>query len=445
MGAINPFKLLIISIAIWIFFYIQIDVDYIYEGSAFFPILTLLGYIVIFVIGIYSLKKENVLNLKTTSSKKIKQIVFLFFVVGTIGVFFKMYSGFFNSGIYLAEDVFEKRLENMTKELTGGISGIIGSILFPFSFVALLITIYNYKLFSRMSIFFIAFFGLYPFVETFFMGGRTTIALLGTTLIFIMYASFNKNSTFKLTRININNGYLFSFPSFLRKKRIVIPLVAVVLIFISYSVRVVNQRLDRFSYGDRTFKIWEQKDYQWVEFNDEIKKEYFTGTKKEKALIIGLHSIKHYFVHGVFEYIRLVNDLDSTLGYYYGQYQFNVFFKFFKALGVPLKSLEELDSVVNRQAVYTTFWGPFYIDFGVFGLIVMFFWGRFVKRIYVYAVRRETQYVIFYGYISTIIITSTFINFLQGSSSYYLFAFFVTLLAFKLWPNNLRMIVNEKA
>jgi oligosaccharide repeat unit polymerase len=121
--------------------------------------------------------------------------------------------------------------------------------------------------------------------------------------------------------------------------------------------------------------------------------------------------------------------------------EFYVFFKFFKALGVPLPSKLEMADIIDRQSVYRTFWGEFYIDFGLFGILIMFFWGRFIKRIYIYAKRQHTQYVIFYSYLSTIIITSFFINFLLGSSSYYLFAFLSTLLIFKIWPENLKIVM----
>jgi len=221
------------------------------------------------------------------------------------------------------------------------------------------------------------------------------------------------------------------------QKKIVIPLILVVAGFTYYSVVVVNDRFTRFGYQDHIFEVMEGKDNKWVEFDEEFKVEYFKSSEEEKGKMIGVFSLKHYFVHGVIEYIRMVNHLDSVTGYYYGQYEFNVFFKFFKSLGLPLKSLSDLNEIISRKSVYKTFWGSFYIDFGVFGVFVMFFWGRFVKRLYVLTKRGCTQYAIFYGYLSTILITSFFINFILGSSSYYLLAFFINLLVFKFWPKNL--------
>jgi hypothetical protein len=443
MRVLKPIKLFFISILIWLFFYVQMPVEYLYSGSIFFPVFTLFLFSFSFIIGISSLKVRSIKFLEVASNKKLKQIIFILFFIGLIGVLLKIYVGIFNTEIFTAEDIFEKRLETMGKELNSGFLGIIASVLFPFAYVTMLMAIYNYKLFSKFILFTIIIVGFYPFVETIFMGGRTIIALLGTTFLFVLFASYNKNSNAPVYKINMKTINLVNLPKILFKKIVFIPLLLITIIFTAYSVDVVNKRLTRFGYGDRTFRVWEQKDYQWVKFDEDFKKEYFRSSEEEKAKLIGYYSLKHYFAHGVVEYVRLSNQLDKTTGYYYGQYQFNVFFKFFRAFGIPLKSNTEMQSVVERKAVYKTFFGPFYIDFGLFGIIIIFFWGRFVKRVYIHAMNGHTQYVIFYGYLATIIITSAFINFLLGSSSYYLFAFFMVLLLFKFWPNNLVFVMKK--
>ena len=441
MGVFKPQLLLLLSFLIWVFFYLQVDVTYLYDGSFLFPISTLISFIAFFLIGIYSLKSKSVRSIPKASDKKVKQIIYTLFVLGGLGVLLKIYSGYFNSGIFAASDIFDQRIENMNKEFTGGFTGLIGSILFPFSVVSMLIGLYNYKKIKNNFLIIIVLFGCYPFVETVFMGGRTIFALLGTTIIFTLYSSFVKNKTFKLTKLIYKNKVVISFPSFLKKKKIIIPLTLLAVLFISYSISIVSERLERFDYGNKVFEIWEKKEYRWIEFDKSFKKEYYRSEDEQKATMIGLHSLNHYFAHGVFEYVRLVNHLEKTTGYYYGMYEFYTFFKFFRALGIPVPSKFEMSEIIDRQAVYRTFWGEFYIDFGVLGIVIMFFWGRFTKSIYIYATRQHTEYVVFYAYLSTIVITSFFINFLLGSSSYYLFAFLITLLIFKIWPQNIKFVL----
>lgn len=434
MGVIHPLKLIFLSLLVWLFFYVQMSVEYLYDGSTFFPIFTVVVFILSFTLGMNSLKTNKIKQVISHTHKQIKQIVFLFFLMGLIGVFLKIYVGFFKSGIFLADDIFEQRLENMGKELSGGLIGVLASVMFPFSFITLLISLYNYKKFSKLYLFIIAVLGSYPFVETFYMGGRTIIALLGTTFLFVCFATYQKYSKADEIVIKANKLKLLKLPKFLLKKTVIIPLVLIALLFTTYSINVVAKRLNRFGYGDKTFRVWERKDYQWVKFDKDFKKGYFKSSQDEKDKMIGLHSLKHYFVHGAVEYVRLVNDLEKKTGYYYGQYEFNVFFKFFRIFKIPLKSLGDLNEIVKRKSVYQTFWGPFYIDFGLFGVIILFFWGRFVKRIYIKAKMGSTPHVIFYGYLSTILITSAFLNFLLGSSGYYLFAFLVSLLVFDYFP-----------
>jgi len=436
---IAPLRLLLISFLIWLFFYIQVPVTYLYTGTPYYAFITIILFLFSFVMGYISIKHKSIKTQTEYSVKKVKQIAILFFLLGLLGILIKLYIGFYVSKIYVTENIFRNRLENMGQELSGGFLGVISALLFPFAYINLLIVTYNYKLFSKLFIFLSLLSGIYPMIETYFMGGRTIIALLGATLLFVTIASYYKNNTIAKFKIKVGSIKLLSIPLFLLKKKIWIPLVILGSAFMYYSASVVKNRLETFNYRD-TIKVWERKDYQWVEFDEDFKEEYRSLSKSERNLLLSGYSFKHYFVHGMFEYVRMVNDLDSHIGYHYGQYQFSVFFKFFRVFGIPLKTSEDLNSMVKRKAVYQTFWGPFYLDFGFLGIIVIFFWGRFTKKIYVSAKSGSTPHVIFYGYLSTIIFTSFFLNFLLGSSSYYLFAFFICLFMFKYWPNNLKFV-----
>lgn len=440
MKILSPFNLLLISFLLWLISFLTVPVTFGYEGSIFFPVTILFLLVLFFMFGLISIKSNKRYQLKQYHSKrKIKQIVFFLFVLGFIGVCIKIYIGFFKTEIFTAEDVFLKRLEGMSKELKGGGMGIIGALLYPFSFICLLITIYHYKFFSNFFIVFIIIFGVYPFLETIFLGGRTTMVLLGFNLIFICILSFFKNSKTTLTVFKLKNKTIFKLPSFFLKKTFYIPLTVFALIFISYSIKVVNKRVTTYGYKNNVFKAWEKRDHQWVKFDSEFKKEYFSSNKERQARMLGLYGLKRYFALGPVEFVRLYNHLDSTTGYYYGQYQFNVFFKFFKFFKIPIKSFTELNEILERKAVYTTFWGPFYIDFGIFGIFIMFFWGRFVKRCYCRAMLQKTEYVIFYGFIATILLSSFFFNSMMGSSTYFLFSYLITILIFKYFPTNLKI------
>ncbi|MBQ4820085.1 hypothetical protein [Aquimarina sp. MMG016] len=352
----------------------------------------------------------------------------------------KLFTGIFVTKIFIPGEIFSKRLELIGSEFNSGIFGVISAILFPFSVITMLIVIYHFRNFSKTFIVFAILFGLYPFLETFYLGGRTIIVLLGTTIIFTLLASIEKNVNYKKTIIKLATFKLITLPSFFLRKKVLIISSIILIAFVSYSIKVINDRLSRFNYKD-TLSVWEV--YHRVKVDDEFKKEVRISSIEDKNYKIGIYSLKHYFVHGVFEYIRLVNHLDKTTGYYYGLYEFYVFAKFFKVFGVQIPSFYDLNSISHKRAVYTTFWGPFYIDFGIFGIIIMFLWGRFVRKVHIRALQGNVQYVILFSFLATIILASFYINFLLGTASYYLFAFLVAIILFKIWPNNLTFVLHK--
>jgi oligosaccharide repeat unit polymerase len=141
--------------------------------------------------------------------------------------------------------------------------------------------------------------------------------------------------------------------------------------------------------------------------------------------------------HGVMEYIKMVNHVENPLGTYYGQYEFNIYFKALKVLGLPIKSYGELTKIQKRTGVYTTFWGDYYIDFGLLGVILMIFIGYLVKKIYVKAVSGNCISILFYCYIGVVILGSPFINLLSGSIIYYFNALLIASIIYKYLPNKL--------
>ena len=437
MALLHPLRLLFISFVIWFVFFITIPANYLYDGSAAFPITIFVLYLLCFVLGYYSSKrskqleeeKQALLNLKS------RQLTLLFFLIGSIGVLTKVYAGFFVTGIYTAANIAQIREELFGQEFSSGLFGVVGAILFPFAVIAMLLVWYNYKRYNKLFVVLATLFGLYPMIDTFFLGGRTTMVLLGGTIAFTVLFGLRNNSNYKLTRVSYKGIKLFSYPAFFNKKRIWIPAIAILFLFVNYSVDVISGRLAQFNY-DNTLVVWEE--LHQADINDDYQKWVEKQPKEEQDYAIGIYSLKHYFAHGAFEYIRLVNHLEKKTGYYYGMFEFHVFFKLFRVFGLPIPSFEELNEVSYKPAVYTTFWGPFYIDFGVFGIIVAFFWGRFVRKVYSRACAGHPAYVVFYGYLATIILASFFLNFLLGSSSYYLFGFLATIIIFKVWPSNIR-------
>lgn len=439
---ISPARLILISFLIWLIPASFVEATYLFEGNVSGPVLLLAGYILFFFLGYYSIKKAQVKKAAKHSSAKIKQITTILLFFGMIGVLVEIYIGIFVTEIFTASDTFNKRLELFYSENSSGVLGLISSPLYPLAFISFLITIYHYRLFSELFRVMTFLFGMYGLFKIFFTGGRTTIVFLLAIVFFVAYKTYVDYNKKGQLVIRFFSFHLFSFPKQLTQRKVYITTIIAVSAFISYSINIINNRVDYYGYGDSVFTIWEQKDYQRVDIDDAFKQRFYAAKDEEKNKILGWYSLKHYFAHGVYEYIRLANDL-SPFGHYYGQYEFNVPFKFFRALGIPFNSFSELNEIVKRQAVYSTFFGPFFVDFGVFGLGVLFFVGRTVKRVFVKAQSGSTPHIISYAYISLILLSSFLINFLMGASFYYLFGIIVTMLLFKFYPNNLKFTLQK--
>ncbi|MGB0357158.1 MAG: hypothetical protein ACPGC2_00370 [Flavobacteriaceae bacterium] len=439
---ISPARLVLASFLMWLIPASLVEATYLYAGNVYGPTLLLAGYILFFFLGYYSIKKGQIKKAIKHSPAKIKQITSILLFLGTIGVLIEIYIGFFITEIFTSTNTFDKRLELFNSENSSGVLGLISSPLYPLAFISFLITIHQFKLFSKLFRLTALTIGMYGFYKIFFVGGRTTIVFLLTIVFFVLYKAYidyNKKGNLIISYFSL---HIFSIPKQVTKRKVYTPTIIVVIAFVAYSINIINSRVNYYGYGDNVFAIWEQKDYQWVDIDDAFKQRFYAAKDEEKNKILGWYSLKHYFAHGVYEYIRLANDL-SPFGHYYGQYEFNVPFKFFRALGIPFKSFSELNEIVKRQAVYSTFFGPFFVDFGVFGLGVLFFVGRMVKRVFVKAQYGSIPHIILYAYISLILLSSFLINFLMGASFYYLFGIIATMLLFKFYPNNLRFIVQK--
>lgn len=432
--------LVCLSLIIWLVFALSIPASYLYKGTGYFAFGLLALYVSLFLAGYASIGKGRYQHLRSYGVKKLKQVTGLLFILGLAGVLVKLYSGLFVTRIFASANIAAKREELFAGEFNSGAFGVVGAILFPFGVICMLIVLYNIKHFRRRFVIPAVLFGLYPFVETYFLGGRTVIVLLGTTLLIVLYLSYLKNSRLPTTRISFLGYKLLSLPRILLKKRTLIGLGLLAFVFVSYSVKVISSRLELFQYKD-TLEVWEG--YHEVSIDEEFKQKVDQLPSSGKYFEIGVYSLKHYFAHGVFEYVRLVNHLEHSTGYYYGGYEFFVFFKFFKFFGIPMSSFAELNKISYKPAVYTTFWGPFYIDFGVWGLIVAFLWGRYVRRVYLKAVQGISVYVALYSFLAVIMLASFFLNFITGTPSYYLFGFFVSVLIFKVWPEDLRLVLKS--
>src|SRR5690606_6109845 len=154
----------------------------------------------------------------------------------------------------------------------------------------------------------------------------------------------------------------------------------------------------------------------------------------EPSNSLGLLNFIHYQVHGFFEFSRLYTHLESSTGYYYGKFELYPFLKVFNLFGIDTGlNFQEMSQVLKKQGVYTTFWGPFYIDFGVWGFLIIFFVGRWVGKLSRKYYSFNFMSKLLYPFILTVIFTGPILNTFTGSFLYNIIAIIATGTAYKIY------------
>ncbi|MCK0108291.1 hypothetical protein MWU58_03230 [Flavobacteriaceae bacterium S0825] len=143
-------------------------------------------------------------------------------------------------------------------------------------------------------------------------------------------------------------------------------------------------------------------------------------TKNETLRLtrLSLLNASQYYTHGVFEFGYLYNNYEGK--HHYGGFTFNVIAKFSNIiLGTNIDLAKIQDSPV-RTGVYTTFFGPIYLDFGWFAPIFMLFFGMLQGLIFNKTLLGDYKYVPLLFYMLIIDFFMPVINFITSSQGVYI-------------------------
>lgn len=146
-----------------------------------------------------------------------------------------------------------------------------------------------------------------------------------------------------------------------------------------------------------------------------------TESKTVKKLMVSGFQIGQYYVHGVFEFDYLMKHYKKTpLEPQYGKYMFATVNRFTNKCGLTNTSLELVKSKHPRGFTFITFFGSLFIDFGWFGIFVMFLFGALQKRISNAVQMQKTAYVplfIFFLFVNFFMLT---FNFIENTGTYFI-------------------------
>ncbi len=344
-----------------------------------------------FFIGYYA---ANVTphSYKYKKIKNPKLLINLTLAIAIIGLGCKFYDKFFIRGFTIWLDSMEGRA--LIAEKGGNFVAIIASAISSFAFFPIFIKLY-YKLklskFYNLIIFSVFFFQIFDLL---LIGSRSAFLLIiSFLLLYLLY--------FKVILINKKFWVWFIIGSFC------------FLTFISY---VFIERL----------KEWGVRD---VIIEHTLTKANLNFTIAPNAYIIDVitnnidnpigsvvfayTNITQYYVHGIFEFNYVYDKFEKD--HSLGAYTFFPYYRFIKKITNQPFQLEDIEQLSPRVGVYTSIFGPFFIDFGWFNLIFMIFSGWHIRKVYEKALIGIPHSVILYFFYFIVLVFWTTFNYVFGS------------------------------
>jgi hypothetical protein len=369
------------------------DVEYTVAG-----ITTLLLLTILFVLGVYFLKFLPLKNVAQASKPNIHSsstaVLNILFVIGVLGVVLKFYEHVILHSALSYSSFFDYKMSRMYNELNSGVVGVLSALMYPFGLVVLILQI-NGKFFkNRIKVLVIWLIGFYWFFDAIIMSSMTAIVYV-FSMVFLSVIVAN-NMRDKQTYV-----------SFLK-------ILILAVLTVSYFVYLTFFRVDE----------------DFIQVSLEARA-LFPSFDVDSVFLFSILNFLHYLVHGVVEWFRLFNHVGLS-NYYLGMYEFYPFVKMFAFLGLDVPTFTELASVAHKTGVYTTFWGPFILDFGVLSFCMAFFLGLISGYLHKGLYSANYFSVLIYPVVAIQIIFSPIINIFSGVIVYYLLSAIISILLIKI-------------
>lgn len=399
----NPLKITLIGLFFWVFIFFIIPLK-IKHQVGFLPFFYLFTNYLFFLLGIKIItptkfKKEYIYK---TDKKILWKILYIVIFIAFVGFIFKIIDKFYIRGASFTNSISYNRI--LLEKSGASIMSIISAITNPFCFLPLFL---YYMIQPRKKwLFIICLFLFFSASFEFIMLGSRS----GLFVIIILFGAF----LFYFKKLKITASKFL--------------IVLGVLFFVGiYSTQLFIERTKDFAKTDKVAieHILKRSNYNFtITPKEETKVKIITSNNKTvQAARLTMINFSQYYIHGLFEFGYLYNNYEKN--HYYGAYTFNIFMKFINIAFRTNFDLKKVQKAPPRPGVYTTFFGPIFIDFGWFSLIFMFFFGVFQKLLYNKVIRGRFQFIPLLFYMLIINFFMPVFNFINGAQGLYTIFSFV--------------------
>lgn len=197
-------------------------------------------------------------------------------------------------------------------------------------------------------------------------------------------------------------------------RQVVLPTVAGLGAVLTMSVLAFAWRLDQMSI-DVSDSIF-MSSYAYTVAPNAAMERIINGGGALGGLVAGLLPIGQYYVHSILEFQILwsANEHQVFSG---GALHFAPYLKLLAILGVA--SEPDLFELFPRVGIFTSFWGPLWVDFGWFSPIAMFLFGFMARMIARGARSRDVGAYPLYTYFCVVLFFMPVVNFAISAQGMY--------------------------
>jgi hypothetical protein len=147
---------------------------------------------------------------------------------------------------------------------------------------------------------------------------------------------------------------------------------ATMYLFVGRAIEVVGVQVDRLASASDYTKLVPIDGVTLITMRD--------LPDLSRFLLYYVTSVGQYILHGVFEFFFLVQAKSPDEGFLWGRYQFTLYDQLQRAMLGP-GSVPDLEGYNPTSGLFSTFWGPAYIDFGYLMIVYGFTFGYITGRI----------------------------------------------------------------
>lgn len=393
----SPFKVTLYGVIFWLFLFVAFPLNVKYE-LGFLPVLYIIVNYIAFLVGLKVITEIKPLHRLSFSidNKVLKKVLWIIIYIAFLGFILRAIDKFYIRGVSLAYSMSENRV--LLEKSGPSIISILSAVLNPFGLLPIFIY-YTSKLKSKWLLITAVFLFFSSSTEFLILGSRSGLFVL--LVIFGMYLFYFKKLKITLGRVLILGAVLGALAI--------------------YSVNLFIERTNDFTEDRRVSvrHILTKANYNFTLEPKSSTRTDIINTNNETLQVVklGLVNFAQYYLHGIYEFGYLYNNYEGN--HHYGGYTFNIIAKFINIAFRTDINLTKIQNSPPRTGVYTTFFGPIYLDFAWFSVVFMFFFGVCQKLVYNQVLLGRIQFIPILFYFLILNFFMLVFNFINGAQGLY--------------------------